>query len=486
MTFSTPWEDMKKVAFVPVFRESPDVVPPDVMPDNWRDAILNRVINDIRPAAGGVDRSLRAWLQRVSWGKANIDPKVFEIRKVTQKAVAPDHFAREVNPNPEQSLNEDHLKAQGFSSAILIMLGGAGAGTTSGFWSRVAWVEGNGIWLHEILHAITKFQDLYHFNNDVDPEDRGIKLFDIMSASQQTHPTAFTKNEFGWLDDRAIGRYTIGSGLRGFILHHVDSFRAPTHSGEVYAIRIGDNVPYIMVESRKKTDHWEIGISASEMGIPSEGVIAYRVRTKDPTIQVRANCRKSIYRENLTALQPGESITIGNANVRVESELTGGIGYIIHVTTDLTPEPGIGQVLVPNVVGMDWEVAEKAMVQAGICTRMSGPEGPKDKPAKIQSQLLPGGTLALFGTEITLVRSLPSVDCTEFQNAVNKASIDLEALKRMIKAKKEELDEAIRNHDPQIPLLREELKELRDQLPGAEKRLETAKTNLANCKAGLP
>jgi hypothetical protein len=107
---------------------------------------LRRVVNDPRPK----DRSLRAWLQRVSWGKANIDPKVFEIRKVTQKAVAPDHFAREENPNQEQSLNEDHLKAQGFSSAVLVMLSGRGAGTTSGFWSRVVMAETNGTWLHEI------------------------------------------------------------------------------------------------------------------------------------------------------------------------------------------------------------------------------------------------------------------------------------------------------------------------------------------------
>ena len=481
-----PWTDKKKVVFVPVFRSGIDAL--DAIPRNWKDDILHRVTNFPVDEVG--DRSLRAWLQRASFGNADIEhadiePDVREMRTVDQKDVAPGHFANE-DPNLPGTLNQQRLKAEEYSSGVLVTLGGRGAGKTEGFWSRVAMEEGNGTWLHEILHAITHLQDLYHFNNDIDPEDRGIKLFDIMSAGQQTHPTAFTKNEFGWLDDRAIGRYTIGSGLRGFILHHVDSLRAPTHSGEVYAIRIGDNVPYIMVESRKKTDHWEAGISGSEMGIPDEGVLVYRVWTSNPTIQERRNCRKSIYRENLTALQPGESITVGNANVRVESELTGGIGYIIHVTTDPTPVPGIGQVLVPNVVGMDWEVAEKAMVQAGICTRISGPEGPKDKPAKIQSQLLPGGTLALFGTEITLVRSLPSVDCTEFQNAVNKASIDLQGLKNMIEAKKEELDEAIQNHDPQIPLLREELKELRDMLPGAEKRLETAKSNLAKCKEGLP
>jgi hypothetical protein len=39
-----PWFGTKNVAFVPVFRDSPDVVPPDVMPDNWRDVIMDRVV----------------------------------------------------------------------------------------------------------------------------------------------------------------------------------------------------------------------------------------------------------------------------------------------------------------------------------------------------------------------------------------------------------------------------------------------------------
>ncbi len=415
-----PWFGTKNVAFVPVFRDSPDVVPPDVMPDNWRDVImdrvvggppenwrdgtLRRVVNDPRHK----DRSLRAWLQRVSWGKANIDPKVFEIRKVTQKAVAPDHFAREENPNQEQSLNEDHLKAQGFSSAVLVMLGGRGAGTTSGFWSRVVMAETNGTWLHEILHAITKFQDLYHFNNDLDPEDRGIKLFDIMSSAQQTHPTAFTKKEFGWLRNMAIGRYTIGSGFRSFTLRPISSIEKPRFLpfGAVHGIRVGRidrDVPYFMVEARQKTDYFESGGSTGQGGIKSEGVIAYRVRTPNPARQERPCCRKSVYLETLTALQPGQSILLDNVRVHVASQVPKR--YIVHITTEPITVPGIGQVLVPSVLGMDWEAAERLMVQTGICTRMSGPQKDnEDQNTIIQSQSIPAGALALWGTEMTLVR----------------------------------------------------------------------------------
>jgi hypothetical protein len=404
-----PWVGTKKVAFVPVFRE---IVPPDVMPPDWRNVILNRVINDIRPQAGGVDRSLRAWLQRVSFGRADIEPDVREIRTVTQEAVEPGHFANE-DPNQQGSLNEQRLKDEGFSSAILIMLGTINTGTTNGFWSRVAMAEGNGTWLHEIFHAITGLQDLYHFNNDIDPAAGAIGLFDVMSAGQQTHPTAFTKNHLHWLDDLSIGRYTIGSGLSGFILHPVGSLQAPTHSGEVHGIRIGDDVPYFMVEARQKTDHFEAGISIAEMGIPSEGVIAYRVRTRDPSVQKRPNCRKSVYLETLTALQPGQSILLDNVNVRVVQQIPKG--YIVHVTTEPITIPGIGQVLVPNVIGMDWEAAERLMVQQGLCTRISGP-----KDAKIQSQSVPGGALALWGTEIELARSAtPPPTCPPGQHLEN-------------------------------------------------------------------
>jgi hypothetical protein len=47
-------------------------------------------------------------------------------------------------------------------------------------------------------------RDLYTFDDDVDPPERHIDSFDEMSASSQTHPTAFTKNELGWLAADAL------------------------------------------------------------------------------------------------------------------------------------------------------------------------------------------------------------------------------------------------------------------------------------------
>ena len=64
-------------------------MPPDVIPPDWENVILRRVINDPRPEAGGVDSSLRAWLRAVSWGRADIDPLVLERKTIDRQHVEP-------------------------------------------------------------------------------------------------------------------------------------------------------------------------------------------------------------------------------------------------------------------------------------------------------------------------------------------------------------------------------------------------------------
>ena len=68
------------------------------------------------------------------------------------------------------------------------MLGGRGAGTNRGFWSRVVMAESNGVWLMEMIHGLTGLKDFYDFANDTDPAVRSIDAFDEMAASSQTPP----------------------------------------------------------------------------------------------------------------------------------------------------------------------------------------------------------------------------------------------------------------------------------------------------------
>src|SRR5262245_31023948 len=99
----------------------------------------------------------------------------------------------------------------------------------------------------------------------------------------QTHPTAFTKNELGWLEAAAIPLHT-GASMQ-YELRHI-SLAQPPPAGRAAAIRIGDGFPYVMTEACKMTDQFEAGMPSTgdvlERGIASEGVIATASRPATP------------------------------------------------------------------------------------------------------------------------------------------------------------------------------------------------------------
>jgi hypothetical protein len=316
MTSATPWLGTKRVAFVPVFR--PAAAPPDQIPPNWEQAILTRVLYDPRPEAKGADRSLRAWLRAASSGRADIDPLVLPMQTVDRQVVEADDLEGQLG---------SQLRDQGVQAAILVMLGDRGAGTNRGFWSRTVMRESNGVWLMELIHGLTGFVDLYHFNNDTDPLAAAIDSFDEMSASSQTHPTAFTKNELGWLEDGSIVRH--GEDPTEYELQDI-GFAQPPVAGRVSAVRIGDAVPYVLVESRSMNDQFEAGMPSlplafQEYGIAGNGVIAYRVQTKDPTVQERPGGKKPLYLMTPSPLQPGASTILDDGvMLTVTGTLPGG------------------------------------------------------------------------------------------------------------------------------------------------------------------
>jgi hypothetical protein len=316
MTSATPWLGTKRVAFVPLYRTV--AAPPDQIPANWEQAILARVLFDPRPQAKGADRSLRAWLRAASSGRADIDPVVVPMQTIDRQNVEADDLEGRLG---------DLLRGEGVQAAILVMLGGPGAGNNRGFWSRTVMQESNGVWLMELIHGLTGFQDLYTFNNDTDPPSATIDSFDQMAAFSQTHPTAFTKNELGWLDDASIVRH--GEAPTEYQLQDV-GFAQPPVAGRASAVRIGEDVPYLLVESRSMNDQFEAGMPSlplelKEYGIAGNGVIAYRVQTKDPTVQERPDGKKPLYLLTPSPMQPGAT-TILDDGVRltVTAALPGG------------------------------------------------------------------------------------------------------------------------------------------------------------------
>ena len=70
----------------------------------------------------------------------------------------------------------DRLRAEGCDAAAIVMLGGPGAGTNSGFWSRFVMLEPVGTWAMEVMHGLTGFTDIYPFGDDVDQQDPAMGL----------------------------------------------------------------------------------------------------------------------------------------------------------------------------------------------------------------------------------------------------------------------------------------------------------------------
>lgn len=296
-----PWIGRKRVAFVPTFR--PRAAPPDVIPPDWTNDILRRVLFDPDPNTGA-DRSFRAWLRAASSGLADIDPVVLPMREIDLQDVPPNVFEGELG---------GQLRDQGFDHAAIVMLGKPGAGTNLGFWSRFVMAETTGRWVMEVIHGVTGFKDLYPFNNDLDLPERTIDTFDEMSAENLAHPTAYTKAALGWLDRATIVSH---AGTGDYELQFV-GLPQPPAGGRSAAVRIGADVPYVMVEARKMNDQFDAGIK-------SEGVIAYRIQTTDPNAE-RQNRRLPLFLLTQTALKPGQSSTLDNGvTLTVTGALAGG------------------------------------------------------------------------------------------------------------------------------------------------------------------
>lgn len=301
------WIGRKKLAFVPLFR--PNAHPPDQIPADWENQILRRVLFDPNPTTGA-DRSLRAYIHAASSGRADLDAVVMPRESVDQQDV-PVAFL-------EGKLGAQ-LRSQGFNAAAIVMLGGVGAGTaqSGGFWARFVMVEGVGVWAMELMHCLTAFRDLYPF-------DGNMGAFDEMACACATHPSAYTKAAIGWLDASAVVSQNVRA--QDHKLHTVGLVQPPP-SGRVAAVRIGSQVPFLMVEARQKVDQFDANIR-------SEGVIVYQVQTSDPLGHAQNNTAP-VKLLTETALKLGQKFTsTSGVTVQVKSAIPGGFNVHIERPTD--------------------------------------------------------------------------------------------------------------------------------------------------------
>src|SRR3954451_3824437 len=296
-----PWIGRKKIAFVPLSR--PNAHPPDLIPPDWENDILRRVLYDPDPTTGK-DKSLRAFIHTVSSGVADLDAIVTERHSVDLQDVPPAILENEIGAR---------LRAEGCDAAAIVMLGGPGAGTNSGFWSSFVMLERVGIWAMELMHGLTGFTDIYPFNDDVDQQDPAMGLYDEMSAAGATHPSAYTKAGIQWLERATHAEHT---GRAGVYALHAISLTQPPPTGRVAAVKIGEGVPYLMVEARLMADQFDAGI-------PKEGVIVYAVQTPDP-LGHRVNHLRPLILKAPQALSVGEAFISDAISVRVTGAIPGG------------------------------------------------------------------------------------------------------------------------------------------------------------------
>ena len=317
-----PWIGRKKLALVPLFR--PNIVPPDQVPADWENQILQRVLFDPQPV-GGADRSLRAYIHAASSGKADLDAVVMPRETANQ---------REVPVNFLEAKLGAQLRAKGFDAAAIVMLGGPGAGSAQrgGFWARFVMAEALGVWAMEFMHCLTGFADIRSQPGFVDSRngEGEIDGFDEMATAMGTHPSAYTKSAIGWLAGTAIALHSRREA--SYDLHAIGLVQPPP-SGRVAAVRIGSQVPFFIVEARQKVDQFD-------RNIPSEGVIIYRVQTSDPLGNAQNN-KIPVFLLTSPALKPGKTLTLSTGvKVKVTSASVGG--FTVQITSPADARcPGI-------------------------------------------------------------------------------------------------------------------------------------------------
>jgi hypothetical protein len=361
------WIGRKKIALIPLYR--PHAEPPDVIPPAWANLIMQRMFYDPEPPTG-MDRSLRAYIQKASSGVADLDATVMPMQTLDEQNVPVDALEAQFGAQ---------LRSQGFDAAAIVMLGGEGAGTAQrgGFWARFVMLEDVGVWAMEFMHCLTNFDDLYPFGGT-------IGAFDEMNCSCGTHPTAYTKSSIGWLPTSSIAHHA--GPATNYDLHSVGLLQPPP-AGRWAAVQIGSAVPYLMVESRQKVDQFDINIA-------SEGVIVYRIQTTSPNGTAQ-NATSPIVLLTPKALTAGQSFTADNGVViQVVAALAGGFTVNIN-----NPNAGVA---VPDVFEFNVKLATAAITAAGLVPEFTGPNQAK---SWVSRQSPVAGSVVPKGTKVTMTLS---------------------------------------------------------------------------------
>jgi hypothetical protein len=381
------WLGRKRLAFIPLSRTN--IQPPDVIPTDWADQIMQRVFYDPAkdPVTGepipGPDRSVRTYFHTVSSGLADLDIVVRSPQTIAEKDVPPDAL--------EPTLG-NQLRSEGFDGAVIVMLGGPGGGQTAQYpnfaWSRFSMSDNLGNWAGEIMHQtnLADLPDLFDWAGQY-PSGPNMGPFEEEAGYLATHPCAWTKRALGWLEPSTVPLHL---GQTADYTLHAISLIQPPPTGRVAAVQIGAQVPYLLVEARQKADQFDINI-------PNDGVIVYRVQTSDPLGNAQ-NEMAPLALLTKTALTVGQSLTADNGvTVQVDSSVPGGFSITVH-------DPN-GLVLVPDVLELHQIQASAKISQAGLVPKFTIPQKYSGYPASslwVHSQSPVSNALAAHGSTVAM------------------------------------------------------------------------------------
>ena len=377
------WLGLKTLAYVPLTRSN---VPSDVPPPDWANQIMQRVYDDIDSKKTLVDRSLRAYIRTVSSGMADIQVDVRPQETIAGTGAG----GTDVPPDALEARLGNQLRALGYDGAAIVMLGGPGGGSTTGYWSRFSMLDDHGVWVGEIVHQtnLCNLPDLFDFTDEFPDENMGV--YDQEAGYGYTHFSVWTKRAIGWLNPSTV---PLHAGHSANYTLHSASLIQPPPVGRVAAVQVGTQVPYLMIEARTQADQFDINI-------PKDGVIVYQVQTSDPL----GNAQNSMPPLNLltkTGLPAGQSFTSANqVVVKVGSAVAGG--FSITVTNN-----ALGTV--PGVLGETEPTASQHIKAAGFVPKFVAAHKPAAargavgvvKKLVVESQSPVGGAPAHLGTVVT-------------------------------------------------------------------------------------
>jgi hypothetical protein len=313
----SPWLGPQSVAYIPVtpINDSRFGTPP-----GFKDLVTQRLL--FNPDPNGVDKSVRTYFFNVSYGRAVLQPTVFD------PVTVPDAYPIGLAQATGHAITASLAGFPAFTNACGVFAPNPGYSFDDhAFWGYPPITGTNvtnflydmlnsevGAWAMELTHILTSFGDLYGH-----PGDPG--SFDNMSCNCGVHPSTFTKLKLGWLDESEIVDVRAGPVTTQTL--HALALPRPSPPGRYTAFRIPTSDPqhYFLVEARLRTD-------AFDAGIPSEGVVVYEVNEATwPPLQLLTPTA-------LGASQSFEDPAFPNFGVTVDAAVTGGFTVEVRVGED--------------------------------------------------------------------------------------------------------------------------------------------------------